>query len=123
MLVKNNTSWKKNSFNSSREEITCIYRLFQHVFYFKKILSENQNIYTYMQSNKLRTVYINKWKKNINDDLILKLKKSKDIYKSKYLILQDVTFKCLCLLNLLIKIIFLSNQTIIKINTHIKLIE
>ena len=29
-------------------------------FYFKKILSENQNIYTYMQSNKLRTVYINK---------------------------------------------------------------
>jgi hypothetical protein len=123
MLVKNNTSWKKNSFNSFREEITCIYRLFQHVFYFKKILSENQNIYTYMQSNKLRTVYINKWKKNINDDLILKLKKSKDIYKSKYLILQDVTFKRLCLLNLLIKIIFLSNQTIIKINTHIKLIE
>jgi hypothetical protein len=34
-----------------------------------------------------------------------------------------MTFRRLCLLNLLIKIIFLSNPTIIKIDTLIKLFE
>ena len=36
-----------------------------------------------------------------------KLKKSREICRSRYLISQDVTFKGLYLLNLLIKIIFL----------------
>jgi len=45
------------------------------------------------------------------------------MYKLIYLILKDKKFTWLCLLNLFIKIIFLFNQTTIKINTLIKLIE
>jgi len=45
------------------------------------------------------------------------------MYKSRYLISQDKIFTRLCLLNLFIKINFLLNQTIIKIDTHIKLSE
>jgi hypothetical protein len=45
------------------------------------------------------------------------------MYKLRYLISQDVIFMLLYLLKFLIKIIFLFNQTIIKIDTHIKLIE
>jgi hypothetical protein len=39
------------------------------------------------------------------------------MYRSGYSILQDGTFVLLCLLNLLIKITFLFNQTIIEIDT------
>jgi hypothetical protein len=86
MLVKNKTSWKKKIQLTLLEKklhaliynrylariyssldfffsIKTFIDFFNMFFYFKKILSENQNIYTYMQSNKLRTVYINKWKK------------------------------------------------------------
>ena len=45
------------------------------------------------------------------------------MYKSRYLISQDEMFTWLCLLILLIKINFLFNQTIIEIDTHIKLNE
>jgi hypothetical protein len=40
-----------------------IYKLFQYVFVFKRILNKNKKIYTYIKSNKLRTIHINKWKK------------------------------------------------------------
>jgi len=46
------------------------------------------------------------------------------MYKSRYLISQNKMFTQLCLLNLFIKInFFLLNQTIIEIDTHIKLCE
>jgi len=52
--------------------------------------------------------------KTINNDSKEKLEKSKDMYKSRYLISQNVTFTQLCFLNFLIKISFLFDQTIIK---------
>jgi hypothetical protein len=47
-----------------------------------------------------------------------KLKKSRDIYKLRYLSSQDGIFTWLYLLNLCIKLYFLFNQTIIEIDTH-----
>jgi len=44
--------------------------------------------------------------------------KNQDMCRLRNLISQDVKFTRLCLLNLLIKIIFLFNQMIIKIDTH-----
>jgi hypothetical protein len=52
-----------------------------------------------------------------------KLEKSKDKYKSRYLILQYRSCTWLCLMTLFIKIKFLFNQTIIEINKHMKEIE
>jgi len=51
------------------------------------------------------------------------MKKSRNKYRLRYLILKNEIFMQLYLLNLLIKTSFLFNQTIIKIDIHIKLIE
>jgi hypothetical protein len=53
----------------------------------------------------------------------MKLKKSRDRFRLRFLISQDRTFSQLYLLNCFMKIIFLFNQMIIKIYAHIKLIE
>jgi hypothetical protein len=61
-------------------------------------------------------------KKNHKQWLNITIRKIKR-HRSRYLISQDIIFRWLYLQNLLVKIMFLFNQTIIKINTHIKLIE
>jgi len=65
-------------------------------------------------------MYDNKWEINKSK---INLKKSRDKYRIKYLISQNETFTLLCLVNLFIKIFFLFNQMIIKIETCVKLIE
>lgn len=45
------------------------------------------------------------------------------MYRSKYLILKDRIFNKLSLLNLFIKISFLFNQMILKLDTHTKFIK
>jgi hypothetical protein len=51
------------------------------------------------------------------------MKKSKSEYKSRYLISQYGSSTQLHLMTIFIKIIFLFNQMIVEIDTHIKLIE
>jgi hypothetical protein len=51
------------------------------------------------------------------------MKKSKSGYKSRYLISQHGPSTQLHLMTIFIKIIFLFNQMIVEIDTHMKLIE
>ena len=51
------------------------------------------------------------------------LEKSRDENKSRYLIPQHELFIQLCSITMFNKIYFLFNEIIVKINTHIKMIE
>jgi hypothetical protein len=79
-------------------------------------------MHKYNQINQELYVLISK-KNNYKLQLKIKVQKSRNWSRLRYLISKYVIFTRLYLLNLLIKTSFLFNQTIIKVDIHIKLIE